>query len=392
MLRSLTIRMRVIAVIAFLSLEVLLGAFLGIFSLSRANDAMESIYEDRLVPTGELDQVVRLIQENQLLISKAIDAINADTVSGESTVMDAQIKRMDDNRAKIDQHWNAYMQTSMDADERALSAQFDASHKKFQNEGMALAMAALKENSLSAIDILHGPVTQLSVPVQSSIDGLIKLQLKKAKTTFEASQSTYRLVRNAVFAAVAFGMLLTTLVGAWLVHAICHPLESAVQIAGNVASGDLRQDIKVDSDNETGRLMKALKEMNDSLVNIVGKVRIGTDSIATASAEIAAGNADLSLRAEQQASSLGETAASMEELTSTVKQSADNARLANQLAKSASEVATKGGAVVDKVVETMGSINASSMKIVDIISVIDGIAFQTNILALNAAVEAARAG
>jgi methyl-accepting chemotaxis protein len=180
---------------------------------------------------------------------------------------------------------------------------------------------------------------------------------------------------------------------AWLLaRSITQPLSLAVQVARSVAAGDLTSDIQVTSKDETGQLMQALKDMNDSLVGIVGNVRQGTDTIATASSQIAAGNHDLSSRTEQQASSLEETAASMEELTSTVKQNADNARQANQLAVSASGVAVKGGSVVAEVVGTMGAINASSRKIVDIIGVIDGIAFQTNILALNAAVEAARAG
>ena len=150
--------------------------------------------------------------------------------------------------------------------------------------------------------------------------------------------------------------------------------------------------IEVNSTNEMGRLLQALKTMNSNLLDLVGKVRNSTESIATASSEIASGNSDLSHRTEEQASSLEETASSMEELTSTVKQNADNARQANQLAVGASEVAMKGGAVVGQVVQTMSSINDSSKKVVEIISVIDGIAFQTNILALNAAVEAARAG
>jgi methyl-accepting chemotaxis protein len=155
--------------------------------------------------------------------------------------------------------------------------------------------------------------------------------------------------------------------------------------------GSHQQD-SVESSDETGQLLQALKDMNNSLVRIVAQVRTGTDTIASASTQIAAGNLDLSSRTEEQASSLEETAASMEELTSTVKQNADNARQANQLAAEASDVAMKGGDVVSEVVSTMSSINSSSKKIVDIISVIDGIAFQTNILALNAAVEAARAG
>lgn len=178
----------------------------------------------------------------------------------------------------------------------------------------------------------------------------------------------------------------------WITHSITRPMKEAVKIAQTVASGDLSSVIQVSSKDETGQLLQALKDMNTSLVRIVGEVRFSTEAIATASTQIASGNLDLSSRTEEQASSLEETASSMEELNSTVKQNADNARQANQLALTASEVAMKGGSVVSQVVETMGSINDSSKKIVDIIGVIDGIAFQTNILALNAAVEAARAG
>lgn len=189
-------------------------------------------------------------------------------------------------------------------------------------------------------------------------------------------------VSTLIGIAIAFG----------ITRSIIRPMSEAVKIAQTVASGDLTSRIEVKSTDETGQLLQALKDMNDSLLRVVGEVRIGTDTIATASSQIAAGNLDLSSRTEEQASALEETASSMEELTSTVKQNADNARQANVLAISASDVAVKGGTVVSQVVDTMSSINASSKKIVDIIGVIDGIAFQTNILALNAAVEAARAG
>lgn len=165
----------------------------------------------------------------------------------------------------------------------------------------------------------------------------------------------------------------------------------AISVAGRIAAGDLATEICTKPNDQTS-LLAAIKAMRDHLAKIVGEVRSGTDMVATASQEIASGNQDLSSRTEQQAGSLEETASAMEELTSTVKQNAENAREANQMATAASEVAVKGGAMVSQVVDTMSSINASSKKIVDIIGVIDGIAFQTNILALNAAVEAARAG
>jgi methyl-accepting chemotaxis protein len=195
---------------------------------------------------------------------------------------------------------------------------------------------------------------------------------------------------------IIIGGLLTVALAAvlaWILsRSIVGPLSAAVRIARTVAAGDLRSRIESHSRDETGQMLEALGDMNQSLLNIVGEVRRGTDTIATATSEIARGNQDLSSRTEQQASSLEETASSMEQLTGTVKQNADNARQANQLAASASQVASKGGAVVAQVVETMHSISASSQNIVEIIAVIDGIAFQTNILALNAAVEAARAG
>nr|WP_314623472.1 methyl-accepting chemotaxis protein [uncultured Noviherbaspirillum sp.] len=189
-------------------------------------------------------------------------------------------------------------------------------------------------------------------------------------------------------AALAMGAAL-----AWaLSRSITRPLNSAVRLAQTVAAGDLTTRIDVSAKDEVGQLLEALKAMNASLLKTVTEVRSGTDTIATASKQIAAGNLDLSSRTEEQASSLEETASSMEELNATVRQNADNARQANVLAEAASGVAARGGVVIGQVVGTMGEINASARQIADIISVIDGIAFQTNILALNAAVEAARAG
>lgn len=225
-----------------------------------------------------------------------------------------------------------------------------------------------------------------------ALDKFIEFQQGLMEASGVDAEAQASQTRMFIFLLSVAAAAISVLLGLYATRSITRPLGEAVIVARKVADGDLTSTIVVDSKDETGQLLQALQDMNFSLQKIVGHVRSGTDTIATASSQIASGNLDLSSRTEQQASSLEETASSMEELTSTVKQNGDNARQANQLAVSASGVAVKGGQVVSQVVETMGSINESSKKIVDIISVIDSIAFQTNILALNAAVEAARAG
>ncbi|MHB1334276.1 MAG: methyl-accepting chemotaxis protein [Sulfuriferula sp.] len=240
--------------------------------------------------------------------------------------------------------------------------------------------------------LLLGELRAQQLVYFNALDKLLEYQNGLMETAGNEAQATAHSARIMVFLLTGLALLLGGL-AAWLItRSITRPINRAVKVAQTVAGGDLTSQIEVTSKDETGQLLQALKDMNDSLSRIVGQVRTGTDTIATASSQIAAGNLDLSSRTEEQASSLEETASSMEELTSTVKQNADNARQANQLATTASDIAVKGGSVVSQVVDTMSGINTSSKKIADIIGVIDGIAFQTNILALNAAVEAARAG
>lgn len=236
-------------------------------------------------------------------------------------------------------------------------------------------------------------------PVQQSwldaLDELVTLEDKLNAQVAEEANSAFKAATTMMLIlgglALAGGIAAAFYISRSLLKQLGGEPDYAAQIAGQIAAGELTAPIDVTSGDQSS-LIYEMKNMRDSLVNIVSQVRSGTDTIATASSEIATGNLDLSSRTEQQASSLEKTTSSMRELTTTVKQNADNAREANQLAASASEVARQGGVVVAQVVDTMGAINESSKKIVDIISVIDGIAFQTNILALNAAVEAARAG
>ena len=386
MFKHLSIKSRLIFVIAFLAVELVAGAVIGIYNLGIANAELKQMYDNRLVGLGQVGQVTQLITANQLAVAKAVNLEDAG-------LRGAAMNTIDANLAALDKVWDQYRQKDMSEAERALVEQFSAARKAFLEQGLNPAVAAIRANdNAQAIGLLNGAMTRLYVPLNELGAKLIKEQQDVALQEYQSSQATFELVRAVCLAGLVFGLVMAAVVGWVLVRAIVRPLEQAVAIAGAVAKGDLTQTIDVTSNDETGRLLQALKDMNDSLVRIVSQVRTGTDNIATASSEIAAGNLDLSSRTEQQAGSLEETASSMEELTSTVKQNADNARQANALATSASEVAGKGGAVVQQVVQTMGAINASATRIVDIIAVIDGIAFQTNILALNAAVEAARAG
>jgi methyl-accepting chemotaxis protein len=263
----------------------------------------------------------------------------------------------------------------------AYVASFTKTTKLLEDNKREEAIAVMHGETLPALDVLLSPIKEL-----------VEREKRFVEDGGEEARQNIASARIWMIATGLAGLLLS--IGfAWLItRSITRPLNAAVKIAQTVAAGDLTSRIEETSTDETGQLLHALRGMNESLVRIVSEVRTGTATIATASSQIASGNLDLSSRTEEQASSLEETASSMEELTSTVKQNADNARQANLLAVSASEVAVKGGAIVSSVVETMGSINESARKIVDIIGVIDGIAFQTNILALNAAVEAARAG
>ena len=275
----------------------------------------------------------------------------------------------------------------------------EAAFMKVANQKQALLQVIGKIKAFSAeanyFDAANLLQTEFNVPHETwsvALGELAHFQNEAMKTTFEESKVNYQ---SSVRVMILIGIL-TIGFGAfsgWVIsRSIAAPLKLAAQYADSIATGELTSDIDAQGHDEISDLLASLKQMQENLINTVLKIKEGTDTISVASREIASGNADLSSRTESQASSLEETASSMEELTSTVKQNADNARQANQLVVSASGVAVKGGAVVGQVVSTMGSIKESSRKIVDIISVIDGIAFQTNILALNAAVEAARAG
>jgi len=377
---------RLFALLSLLALLLITIGGLGLWAAAQANAGLKSVYEDRTVPMGQIADINRLLLRNRLAITNTLLERTPQSVAEHAREIEANIERI----TKI---WQAYMATTLTVEEARLAQKFAEDRGRFVQEGLLPAIAALRAGDWPAADRLREEkIIPLFTPVGEGVDALMQLQLDVAKAEYEASSTRYERIRAIAIVSIVAGVAVAVLLGLGLVRGIARSLAEAIAATEAVAQGDLTRRIQVLGRDEISQLLQALSAMQHNLARVVSSVRQGSEAVANSSAEIAQGNQDLSARTESQASALEETAASMEELGSTVKQNADNARQANQLAQSASTVAVKGGEVVAQVVDTMKGINDASKKIADIINVIDGIAFQTNILALNAAVEAARAG
>ena len=385
-MKNLKISTWIVMLIGLLSALLIAIGGIGLRGISKSNAALQTVYEDRTIPAGQIAEIQQMLLRDRLAIAITLVEASAADVAKNTAEVDANI-------VAIDKVWEAYMATTLTPDEEKLAKAFAENRNKFEQEGLLPAVAALRAHDTKAAQqVVVGKILPLYVPVGEGITALMRLQMDEAKKQYTTAVGRYETIRAIAITAIVVGLSVAVLFGLFLVRGISRSLDQAVRAADAVARGDLSQPIDVDGTDEVAKLLRALAAMKDSLVGIVSNVRQSSDSIATGSAQIATGNADLSQRTEEQAANLQQTAASMEQLTSTVKQNSDTARQANQLATGASETAAKGGVVVGQVVSMMEAITASSKKISDIISVIDGIAFQTNILALNAAVEAARAG
>ena len=372
---------------SFILLALIAGGMglMGVVNIRKAADNSKLLYEKGTVTNDQLGDISTSFQRLRVNLGKFLLSRDQTTKQHFSETMKG---------------YSAQLTKTLELVGKELTGPED---KKLQQDIIDTRMAFLplaekvKELSFAgkadqAVALYEGEVNKAAQAEQTAIDKYSEYLVNQAKAiSGQNSAMAVSAVRITLIVAV-IGMILAVGLGIFITRVITVPLREAVRIANLVADGDLTGRIGPTCNDETGQLLQALKEMTGNLSMLVGEVRGGADSIATATEQIAAGNADLSQRTEEQASALEETASSMEELTSTVKQNADNAQQANQLAISASSVAVKGGDVIHKVIRTMESITASSRKIADIIGVIDGIAFQTNILALNAAVEAARAG
>ncbi|MES2071596.1 MAG: methyl-accepting chemotaxis protein [Pseudomonadota bacterium] len=373
--------------IAFGSVILVLLMMLAVSALrlTSIGDASHSITSNNWPSASAAFKINTLVRENG---SRTVELFLM-------TDKDARIKQyaaIDNNKKKIAEGIEVLSKLADTPEKKTALEKFKASRGAFVASFTKVADLIELDQRDEATKMMSNATFPALEAVLADLNLILELQNKGMDSNGDKITSDISFSRTLILSLGFAGLLVSVFFAVWISRSITAPIAEAVAVARRVADGDLTGRIEIKSRDETGQLLSALADMNNSLVMTISQVHASTETISSASGEIASGNADLSSRTESQASSLEQTASSMEELTSTVKQNADNARQANQLVVSASDVAVKGGTVVGQVVSTMGSIRESSRKIVDIIGVIDGIAFQTNILALNAAVEAARAG
>ncbi|WP_175926206.1 methyl-accepting chemotaxis protein [Burkholderia cepacia] len=382
--KNLTIRARIGFTMAFLA--VLLGVIggLGVYGMTRANGTTREIFTNQMPSAVDVSIAEIYSARERLALDRA--ALLAGTPDAA-----AAIERSRGMRAQSDAWWQKYLALPRGPEEDRIAQDVAAKRQALQHECDAFANV-LGANQADRIGDGAKQLQARYTDLSTASEALRNFQFSDAQANFDHAESVYETLRVLAIVALVAGFAAAVVSWLTLSRAIGRPIADALAHFDAIAAGDLRRPIVVDRRDEMGQLLEGLGKMQRGLVDTVRTVRGGSESIATAARQIAAGNIDLSSRTEEQAAALQETASSMEQLTGTVKQNADNARQASSLAANASEIANKGNTVVGQVVGTMGEINDSSAKIADIIAIIEGIAFQTNILALNAAVEAARAG
>ncbi|TXD56101.1 HAMP domain-containing protein [Ralstonia sp. TCR112] len=385
-MKTLSIKARLALVLFVLAVFLAGVGALGLVGNMRSNAALKETYSNNLASTRALGQAESKLAQARTALDRAVTQTDAAKATDAIGRVNLQIQNSD-------KAWASYLTLPFSTPEEEKVAGEAKKLREIVKSGIGEAIAAIQRgDSESARRVAMETVPAQFRAYAELSDRLNAIQMELSTASYERAQSFFNGLVWAFIIVIALGITLAA--GCYLVlsRAISRPLAEMLVHFHEISGGNLTTDVRIHSRDEMGLLMEGLQQMQAKLKETVVTVRRGSESIASATQQIAAGNTNLSQRTEEQASSLEETASSMEELTSIVKQNADNARQASTLAVNASDIAVQGGAVVQDVVTTMGEISESSRKITDIIAVIEGIAFQTNILALNAAVEAARAG
>jgi methyl-accepting chemotaxis protein len=366
-------------------------ATLSIIALARTSgmrNDMNAVTGGIAVESSLADQMRLAATQQAVRVRNILMVSEPEEMAAENELLKADIRQYDAAKAKL-----AKMITQeSDARKKAILGRIEGNEKEARDLADQVVQMALDNHKFPARGLLGDKANPAQAKWMSSVDEMIGLNEKLTTAAVADAESAYGNTRDIVLILSIVALVTASAIGYAVTRSITVPISQAVEIARRVANRDLSVKVTSHAMDETGQLLKALAAMTESLVTVVSSVRNGSDSLASAATEIASGNADLSSRTERQAASIQQTASSMDQLSSTVKTSASNSTHARQLSNDAAAKAQQGGEAVSKVVRTMGDIASSSKKIADIISVIDGIAFQTNILALNAAVEAARAG
>ncbi|MDR6375356.1 methyl-accepting chemotaxis protein [Paraburkholderia caledonica] len=374
--------------IILVALTMVVGV-LGLTALGSASKSLDRIARGDLVAIHALDDASAYLLRSRV----SLDRFTALTAAGDTETAKKVLDRAVELYGFSNKNWQTYVDAPKTGVDQAQMDELLARRTALVRDGMEPEFAALRANDMAAYHaIADTKISPMFVSYDNVASVVIKNLQQQAVDQQADAQSNISLMTTLIIAFATLALLLVIGLRFALRGLIVQPLQDATECFERIAAGDLSEAIEVKNRNEIGRLFAGIKRMQESMASMVTAVRSSTESIDTGAREIAMGNTDLSQRTEQQAASLQETASSMEQLTGTVRQNAENARQASQLAVNASDIATRGGEVVSQVVTTMQDIASSSSKVVDIIGVIEGIAFQTNILALNAAVEAARAG
>ncbi|MBZ0156484.1 MAG: methyl-accepting chemotaxis protein [Alphaproteobacteria bacterium] len=389
MLNNMKIGVRLYLLAGIMAALLIIIGILGLRGMKQTDSGLETVYNDRLVPTGQLAEINELMLENiqQLLLAQFHDPkLEVSKVHEADHPITMHLDKVEANIGRISKVWEQYMATTLTPEEKKLAEKYLEDRMKFIHDGIKPAVALLKDKSFSEAN-LH--TVKSIVPLFNNAKGgsesLLKLQIDVAKQEKDQADAAYSLTRNIVVGSIVGGLLLSGIIALWIIRSVTVPLNEGVRVMNKLAAGDLTASIDVTSRDETGQLLLAMRNMVGKLKEVVSEVAGASGNVASGSQQLSSSSQQMSQGATEQAASIEEVSSSMEQMSANIRQSADNAQQTEKIALKSAADAKEGGEAVRETVTAM-------KEIADKISIIEEIARQTNLLALNAAIEAARAG